>query len=229
MGYLNNSTIIVDAVLTKKGREALARQDGSFKITQFALGDDEIDYTLYNENHSNGSAFSGEAIENLPLLEAIPDESAILNSKLVTLPRGTSAMPVVTANTAKITLSLGSTTVINPTTLNFGGQSNLKEPNGYIATIADRRLLNKFTATSQQGAVAGSRPYSNTAIAETAVGASFTLTAINSQTLFGTATKLLTQLVIEGRDSGARVTIPVEISKEVLATTTTEDVSGVVR
>jgi len=229
MGYLNNSTIIVDAVLTKKGREALARQDGSFKITQFALGDDEIDYTLYNENHSNGSAFSGEAIENLPLLEAIPDESAILNSKLVTLPRGTSAMPVVTANTAKITLSLGSTTIINPTTLNFGGQSNLKEPNGYIATIADRRLLNKFTATSQQGAVAGSRPYSNTAIAETAVGTSFTLTAINSQTLFGTATKLLTQLVIEGRDSGARVTIPVEISKEVLATTTTEDVSGVVR
>ena len=119
MGYLNNSTIIVDAVLTKKGREALARQDGSFKITQFALGDDEIDYTLYNENHSNGSAFSGEAIENLPLLEAIPDESAILNSKLVTLPRGTSAMPVVTANTAKITLSLGSTTIINPTTLAF--------------------------------------------------------------------------------------------------------------
>jgi hypothetical protein len=55
------------------------------------------------------------------------------------------------------------------------------------------------------------------------------MTAINSQTLFGTATKLLTQLVLEGRDSGARVTIPVEISKEVLATTTTQDVEGVVR
>ena len=226
MGYLNNSTIIVDAVLTKKGREALARQDGSFKITQFALGDDEIDYTLYNENHSNGSAYSGEAIENLPLLEAIPDESAILNSKLVTLPRGTSAMPVVTANVAKITLSLGSTTVVNPTTLNFSGVSNLKEPNGYIATIADRRLLTKFTATSTKGAVAKTRPYSNTAIAETAIGSSFT---INAQTLIGTTTKLLTQLVIEGRDSGARVTIPVEISKEVLAVTTTSDVQGVVR
>jgi hypothetical protein len=229
MGYLDNSTIIVDAVLTKKGREALARQDGSFKITQFALGDDEIDYTLYNENHSNGSAYSGEAIENLPMLEAIPDDQSILKSKLVTLPRGTSAMPVVTANTAKITLSLGSTTVINPTTLNFSGQANLKEPGGYIATIADRRLLSKFSATSQKGTVARVRPYSNSAIAETAIGSSFTLTAINAQTLFGTATTLLTSLIIEGRDSGARTTIPVEISKEVLAVTATQDVDGVVR
>lgn len=229
MGYLSNQTIIVDAVLTKKGREALARQNGSFKITQFALGDDEIDYTLYNENHPNGSAYSGEAIENMPLLEAIPDDQAILKSKLVTLPRGTSAMPVVTANISKITLSLGSTTNVNPTTLNFNGQSNLKEPGGYIATIADRRLLSKFTGTSPKGTVSATRPYSNIAIAETAVGSSFTLTAINSQTLFGTATSLLTSLIIEGRDSGARVTIPVEISKEVLATTTTQDVAGIVR
>ena len=229
MGYLDNSTIIVDAVLTKKGREALARQDGSFKITQFALGDDEIDYTLYNENHSNGSAYAGEAIENLPMLEAIPNENAILKSKLVTLPRGTSAMPVVTANTAKITLSLGSTTIVNPTTLNFSGQSNLKEPGGYIFTIADRRLLSRFTATSQNSKSARTRPYSNAAIAETAIGTSLSMTAINAQTLFGTATKLLTSLIIEGRDSGARTTIPVEISKEVLAVTATQDVDGVVR
>ena len=141
MGYLDNSSIIVDAILTKKGRELLSRQDGSFQITQFALADDEIDYTLFNENHPNGSAYSGEAIENLPLLEAFPDENNIMVSKLVTLPRGTSKMPIVTANVSKITLSLGSTTSLNPTTLNFNGVSNLTEPNGYIATIADRRLL----------------------------------------------------------------------------------------
>jgi len=51
MGYLNNNIITVDAILTKKGRETLAKNDGSFRITQFALGDDEIDYTLYNVNH----------------------------------------------------------------------------------------------------------------------------------------------------------------------------------
>ena len=75
MGYLNNTSIIVDAILTKKGRELLARQDGSFQITQFALGDDEIDYTLFNENHPNGSQFSGEAIENMNIIEAFPDDN----------------------------------------------------------------------------------------------------------------------------------------------------------
>ena len=124
-------------------------------------------------------------------------------------------MPVVTANIAKITLSLGSTTIVNPTTLNFDGISNLKEPQGYIATIADRRLLSSFTATSTGGAITTSVPYSNVAISETAVGVSFSLTAISANTLFGTATKLLTSLIIEGKDSGARVTIPVEITKDV--------------
>jgi len=59
MGYLDNSIVTVDAILTKKGRELLARGDGSFKITQFALADDEIDYTLYNPLHPSGSAFYG--------------------------------------------------------------------------------------------------------------------------------------------------------------------------
>ena len=230
MGYLDNQNIIVDAVLTKKGRELLSRQDGSFNITQFALGDDEIDYTLFNENHPNGSSFSGEAIENLTLLEAIPNENFILKSKLVTLPRGTSKMPVVTANVSKITLSLGSTTNVNPTTLNFNGVSNLKEPGGYIATIADRRLLQTFTGTGTKGApVSRSRPFANTAVAESALGSSFTLTAINAQTLFGTSNTLLTSLIIEGRDSGARVTIPVEISKEVIAITANQNVTGTVK
>jgi hypothetical protein len=54
MGYLNNSVVTVDAILTTKGRELLAQ--GNFNITQFALADDEIDYTLYNPNHPSGSA-----------------------------------------------------------------------------------------------------------------------------------------------------------------------------
>tara|TARA_B100000963_G_scaffold334718_1_gene328155 strand:- start:2199 stop:2891 length:693 start_codon:yes stop_codon:yes gene_type:complete len=230
MGYLNNQTIIVDAVLTKKGRELLSRQDGSFNITQFALGDDEIDYSLFNENHPNGSQFVGEAIENLSLLEAIPDDRFIMKSKLVTLPRGTSKMPVVTANISKVTLSLGSTTNVNPTTLNFNGTANLKEPGGYIATIADRRLLQTFTGTSTKGApISRRRPYANTPIAESVLGNSFTLTAINSQTLFGTSNTLLTSLILEGRDSGARVTIPVEINKEVIAVTADQNVTGTVK
>ena len=227
MGYLDNSSVTVDAILTRRGRELLSRNDGSFRITQFALGDDEIDYTLYNENHPDGSQFFGEAIENLPLVEAFPDENNIMIHKLVTLPRGTTKLPIVTANISKIQLSLGSTTNVNPTTLNFGGQANLKEPDGYMATIADRRLLQAFVGVGQKGRVSARRPFSDSALSETIKGTSFSLTAINSTTLFGDNTKLLTTLTVEGVDSGARTTIPVEISKEVIATRGTKGETGI--
>lgn len=227
MGYLDNSSIIVDAILTKKGRELLARQDGSFRITQFALGDDEIDYTLFNENHPNGSQYSGEAIENMHIIEAFPDDNNIMTSKLVTLPRGTTKMPVVTANVSKIVLSLGSTTVINPETLNLNGVATLKESSGYLATIADRRLLTTFSGVGTNIRNNTQRPFSNSALSETITGTSFNLTAISSTSLFGTNTRLLTSITIEGIDSGARITIPVEITKEVVATPTTEAQTGV--
>jgi len=50
MGYLDNTSITVDAILTKKGRQKLASGQ-SLNITKFALGDDEIDYTLYEPAH----------------------------------------------------------------------------------------------------------------------------------------------------------------------------------
>ena len=227
MGYLDNTSVTVDAILTKRGRELLARGDGSFNITQFALADDEIDYTLYNESHPNGSQYFGEAIENMPLLEAIPDENNIMIHKLVTLPRGTTKLPIITANVSKVQLSLGATTNVNPQTLNFQGLSNVKEPGGYMATIADRRLLVSFEGVGGAAATTTARPFSNSALSETIRGTSFSLTAINSTTLFGTNNKLLTTLTIEGVDSGARVTIPVEITKEVIATSNTQGVTGV--
>ena len=227
MGYLDNTSITVDAILTKRGRELLARGDGSFNITQFALADDEIDYTLFNEDHPNGSQFFGEAIENMPLLEAIPDENNIMIHKLVTLPRGTTKMPIVTANVSKIQLSLGASTSVNPNTLNFQGLANVTEPGGYLATIADRRLLVAFEGVGGATATTTARPFSNSALSETIRGGSFSLTAINSTTLFGNNSKLLTTLTIEGVDSGARVTIPVEITKDVIATSNTQGVTGV--
>ena len=227
MGYLDNTQVIVDAVLTKRGRELLARNDGSFRVTQFALADDEIDYSLFNEFHPNGSQFAGEAIENGTLLEAFPDENNIMIHKLVTLPRGTTKLPIVTANVSKIQLSLGSTTNVNPTTLNFGGVANLKEPSGYMATIADRRLMQSFVGVGQKGKVTRRRPFSDSALSETMKGMSFTLSAINSTSLFGSNTKLSTTITIEGIDSGARTTVPVEISKEVIATKGSQGETGI--
>ena len=227
MGYLDNSSITVDAILTKRGRELLARNDGSFNITQFALGDDEIDYTLFNENHPNGSQYSGEAIENMPLLEAFPDENNIMIHKLITLPRGTSKLPIKSANVSKITLTIGSSYTLSPTTMNLNGLVNQVESSGYSATIADRRLLAAFEAAGGNRQSATHRPYTSVAVSETIIGSSFSLRAINSTTLFGTNTKLLTTITIEGRDSGARVTVPLEISKEVIANKATSGETGI--
>jgi len=221
MGYLDNTVITVDAILTKAGRQALARNDGSFRVTQFALGDDEVDYTLYNENHPNGSQYSGEAIENMPVLEAFPDETNIMLHKLVTLPRGTSKMPVVTANLSAVQLSLGATTSINPTTLNFQGLSNLKEPGGYYFTVSDRRLFTQAVGVGARGKSRRAKPFTQSALSETIKGHSLSLTAINSTSLFGNNSVLLTTITIEGVDSGGRVTIPVKISKQVIATKST--------
>jgi hypothetical protein len=86
MAFLDNSgDIILDAVLTDAGRQRLARGDGSFKITQFALGDDEINYALYNTTAS--TALSDISILQTPVLEAFTNNIASLNSKLLTIPR----------------------------------------------------------------------------------------------------------------------------------------------
>lgn len=88
MGFLDNSgDIILDAVLTDAGRQRLARGDGSFKIVQFALGDDEINYTLYNGSHPSGSAYYDLDILQTPVLEAFTNNIASLNSKLLSIPR----------------------------------------------------------------------------------------------------------------------------------------------
>ena len=216
MGYLDNSIVTVDAILTKKGRELLARGDGSFKITQFALADDEIDYTLYNPSHPSGSSFYGEAIENMPLLEAFPDETQIMKYKLTTLPRGTSKLPVLSLGLSSITLKQGASLAITPETLNYLGSTSVFETDGYTATIADVRTLNSYSGVGintgeatklNEGITIG------TNVSKTVIGTSINLTATSVNTLFGARTSLNTTLTVIGRGSGARLTVPVTITK----------------
>ena len=216
MGYLSNAVVTVDAILTKKGRELLARGDGSFKITQFALADDEIDYTLYNPNHTSGSAYYGEAIENMPLLEAFPDENQIMKYKLVTLPRGTSKLPILDLGFAAIRLKQGASLAITPQTLNYLSTTNTFEAGGYVATIADARVLNTFNGVginTTEAATLNSTTTLGTNVSKTVIGTSINLTATTVNTLFGDNTTLQTTITVIGRDSGARVTIPVTIIK----------------
>ena len=221
MGYLNNGVITVDAILTIKGREALAANDGSFRITQFALADDEIDYTLYNPNHPSGSAYYGEAIDNMPLLEAFPSENQIMKYKLTTLPRGTAKLPVLDLGYAGIVLKQGAQLSITPQTLNYLGNEQVFETSGYSATIGDVRLMNTFIGQGIQteAAITANQTATTTigtSISKTVIGTQFNLTATTVNTLFGSLTQLKTTLTVTGLDSGARLTIPVTVTQQAL-------------
>ena len=218
MGYLNNSVITVDAILTTKGRELLAANDGSFRITQFALADDEIDYTLYNPIHPSGSAYYGEAIDGMPLLEAFPEESQIMKYKLATLPRGTAKLPVLDLGYTAISLQQGASLAITPQTLNYLGNDQVFETSGYSATIADVRLLNTFNGTginttAATNANATATQTIGTNVSSTVVGTQINLRATTVNTLFGSNSTLLSTLTVTGLDSGARITVPVTITK----------------
>tara|TARA_E500000318_G_C3535840_1_gene202520 strand:- start:151 stop:747 length:597 start_codon:yes stop_codon:yes gene_type:complete len=111
MGVLDNTSVTVDAILTKKGREKLAKGEGQFRITKFALGDDEIDYNLYDVTHPNGSNFYGEAIENMNLLEAVPDQNLSLRYKLTDVVGGSGGSGGGSTGTYTISLAPTQTTL----------------------------------------------------------------------------------------------------------------------
>lgn len=97
MGYLNNATTVLDAVLTKKGRELLSRGEQAFNITKFALSDDEVDYSLWNVAHPLGTDYYGTVIENLPLLEPTTDPDTVMKYKLITRNDLPNKLPVISS------------------------------------------------------------------------------------------------------------------------------------
>jgi hypothetical protein len=125
MGYLDNSTITVDAILTKRGRELLAQgrgTTGGFNITRFALADDEVDYDLWNPAHPLGSDYYGAVIENMPVTEAVPDETQSMKYKLITLPRGVRRIPYLQSTKASLSLNPQ-----NAATVPAGGTPNQEQ------------------------------------------------------------------------------------------------------
>ena len=220
MGYLDNSSITVDAILTKRGRELLSRNDGSFRITQFALADDEVDYTLYNPTHPSGSAFYGEAIDGMPLLEAFPEETQVMKYKLVTLPRGTAKLPVLDIGYSAITLQQGAQLAITPQTLNYLGNDQVFETSGYSATIGDVRLLNTFegtgiNTTAATAANASSTQTIGTNVSSTVIGTQINLRATTVNTLYGSGqSSIVSTLTFVGLDSGARITVPITVTRQ---------------
>ena len=143
MGYLDNSTIVVDAVLTKQGRKLLALGQG-LNISYFTLSDTGVDYSLWNPDHPSGSAYYGEAIENLPNLEALPNSAYFMRNNLLTLNRDVKAMPYVTLNAFGIrqassyTWQNGSTSTLG---INIKLENVASEDVGWQIVVPDSSLV----------------------------------------------------------------------------------------
>ena len=141
MGYLDSTSVTVDAVLTKQGRKVIAN-GGKIEITHFSLTDTGIDYNLWNTGHPSGSAYYGEALENLPQVEALPNAAYFMRNKLVTMPKTTTAMPIIDG-VSDITFGkkLGGQTVI-PTLL------NATEPVGFEIIVPNTSYITVTGGTS---------------------------------------------------------------------------------
>ena len=211
MGFLNNTTVTVDAVLTKKGRELLAQGTNAFNITKFALADDEIDYRLYDTSPPNGTDFYGAVLEAMPLLEAFPDENHVMRYKLVTLPKNTQKMPVLNVQPTSITFSAGGglnqpNVTVNPTTANVADTSYtfiLHNQSVATMTVQNPAGGNASTATTPFFLGEDDVPNSKTVVAATV---SIGVLPLSSNT---TSTGAATTLTVVGNDTGATTSITV--------------------
>tara|TARA_R100000008_G_C3561321_1_gene156359 strand:+ start:127 stop:1059 length:933 start_codon:yes stop_codon:yes gene_type:complete len=145
MAFLDNSgDIILDAVLTDTGRHRLAMGDGSFRITKFALGDDEINYTLYDKNHASGSAYYDLNILQTPVLEAFTNNTSLMKSKLISIPRTNLLyLPILKQN------------AIQPDTQIYGALKN----DGYLILVDED--TEKRAKPETAGVLNGATPNSN--------------------------------------------------------------------
>ena len=204
MGYLDNTSITVDAILTKKGRQKLASGQ-SLNISKFALGDDEIDYTLYEPAHPKGSAYYDSAIKAIPIMEASPDETQVLRYKLVTLPKGTTQIPVVALGISAVGVFQDEGPVALSPTTSPQGNTNA----GYTVVLADQRA--GTLAVTQGASAAGSVPVflgeEITTTAQVVSGLGFTFTPNPALT-----SNVSSTITVYGNETGGSQTIPVTIT-----------------
>ena len=204
MGYLSNNELTVDAILTKKGREKLAAGLG-LNITQFALADDEIDYSLYEPTHPLGSAFYDVAIKSMPVLEASPDETQVMKYKLVTLPKNTTRIPVVEFGIPNIAVNQRSGEVsLSPTTSPAGNRRM-----GYTIILSNKKAgdIVGEGVSADVGTVPVFIGDDVSATAAIAKGLSFKF--IPNPSLTST---IKTTITVYGNETGGSQTIPVTVT-----------------
>jgi hypothetical protein len=208
MGFLDNSSVTVDAILTKRGRELLAEGRDKFQITQFALADDEVDYDLWNPAHSLGSDYYGIVIENMPVLEAITDENYLMKYKLLSLPKTTVKLPYLTVSQTSISVREEEIMVPIAVTTKNGGNEQL----GYTAILLNSDV---GTITGNAGVPGKVSPVIN--VNSYATSKAIAVNGLNSFSFIPTSTLPVdkvttTRIVIIGNETGGRVEVDVTVS-----------------
>ena len=210
MGFLNNTTITIDAILTKRGRELLARGRNEFAVTKFALADDEVDYRLWDTAHPNGTNYYGAVIENMPLLEPVSDETQALKYKLVTLPKETSRLPIldVAVSTLAFAQGGGNGDLLAPGTLN-----STDSEQGYTFIIHDTTVA---TLQAAQAAPSPSAPLVPVTLSDEELTQSQNVSGLTARVLpqiFTSPAQKTTQITIVGNQTGATTTVSVSVNK----------------
>ena len=219
MGFLDNTTITVDAILTKKGRELLARGQNEFKITKFALADDEVDYNLYDTAHPNGSNFYAAVIENMPLLEAFVDENQLMRYKLTTLPKETNKLPILELPSPSLTFNgAGITQAVTPNTRNAPNETyTFTLFNADVANMSltggggGRRLPNGRLDQDFINAGATTPVFMNEAERKRSISVVGKSVRVISRSL---TTLTNTNLSVTGNSSGAQFTVAISVKAD---------------
>ncbi len=221
MGFLNNTSITVDAILTKKGRELLARGRNEFQVTKFALADDEVDYRLWDTSHPNGTNYYGAVIENMPLLEPVPDETQALKYKLVSLPKETIKLPILELGVPSLSFGNGAAGN-NPGTIVSPGTANSTDAElGYTFIIHDTSVATLGEVTAAPGQTAPLVPAVISADDQLTSQEKVGLTCRIVPAMFTTPNNKKTNLTIVGNQTGATKTVVVSVNKTVIGTSAT--------
>lgn len=238
MGYLNNSAVTVDAILTTKGRELLSQGSANgLNVRYFALGDDEVNYDLWNPAHPLGSDYYGIIIENMPVLEASPIPEQNLKSKLITLPKSTTSLATINSSQASIGTSTAPgirydvngvrlTTSPSSFPIQFSLSTTTSGNNntlGYTVTY-DQRYFSVLPGALPPGFTGTST--NNLNVSSTAAIGDTTSTSLVSTVTAGNITLLINtnipslpngdsiqNIFIQGNEVGGSITIPVYIRR----------------
>ncbi len=218
MGFINNTSYILNAVLTKKGREYLAKNDAKFNITKFALAYDEVDYTLWDTAHPLGTDYYGAVLESMPLVEPVVDPEVVMKYKLITAPVGSKALAAIKNVTP---LSVEIKYVIDPdsntepedvdiTGITTGGLQNVYNDENYKFLILNSNIAD-ITAIGQEVSSSEGSYVETGRITKQVICREIKITA---KPIGPNPGILKTSLIITGQNSGAIFVVPITVTYE---------------